>query len=124
MATISSHVLDAVIGSHAAGIRVQCFRRNSPTEAALVFDVHANEQGRISETVEIPTGNPSADYELVFYSRDYFLNKHLPDDGFQIMEVVVIRLSLPDPAEKYHIPMMLAPHSYSVWWSGAMPEAT
>jgi len=45
MATISSHVLDSVIGTHAAGIRVQCFRRDAGGANTLVFDQKANEQG-------------------------------------------------------------------------------
>jgi len=53
MVTISSHVLDAVIGTHAAGIRVQCFRRDALGTASLIFDQAADKQGRITQSVEI-----------------------------------------------------------------------
>lgn len=124
MATISSHVLDSVIGSHAAGIQVQCYRRSASGEATLLFDKSANEQGRVSEAIDMPQSGDPADVELVFHSRQYFETQSLPDDGYQIMNVVVVRLSLPDPHANYHVPVMLAPHSYSVWWSGATPDAT
>ena len=35
----------------------------------------------------------------------------------QILKEVVIRFAMPDPTGSYHIPLMLAPNSYSVWWS-------
>ena len=122
MATISSHVLDSVIGTHASGIRVQCYQRNDDGGSRLVFDIVANSQGRISEDVAIDATEACGDYDMVFHSADYYKSKHLPDDGFQILKKIVVRLALPDPDEKYHLPIMLSPHSYSVWWSGKPPE--
>ena len=122
MATISSHVLDSVVGTHAAGIRVECYRLESTGTTTLVFDKKANEQGRISESVEIPQGRHAAEFELVFHSKAYFEGQTLLEDKYQIMNSVVVRLSLPDPNDNYHIPIMLAPHSYSVWWSGMKPD--
>ena len=124
MATISSHVLDSVIGSHAAGIRVQCYKRSSSGEATLLFDKQANEQGRVSESIAMAQDCDPVEVELVFHSRQYFATQPLPDDGYQILDVVVVRLSLPEPDDNYHVPIMLAPHSYSVWWSGATPDAS
>ena len=118
MATVSSHVLDSVIGTHASGIRVACYRRNSDGPTTPVFDVIATEEGRISETVSAQTGE---EYELVFHSADYYRTMQLPDDGYQVLKTIVIRIEMPDPQAKYHLPVMLSPHSYSVWWSGKPP---
>ena len=54
MAIISSHVLDSVIGDHAAAIKIGCFRVNDTagTRTSL-FEVIANNEGRIAETVEV-----------------------------------------------------------------------
>ena len=30
----------------------------------------------------------------------------------------VFRLRLPDPDARYHVPVIVSPHGYSVWWSG------
>ncbi len=119
MATISSHVLDSVIGTHASGIRVQCFRCLSSGKRQLVFDVIACAEGRISETVDLAEAERREDIELVFHTSDYYAAMTLPDDGYQIMPVVVVRLTLPNPDVGCHIPVMLSPHSYSIWWSGS-----
>ncbi|MDB4224273.1 hydroxyisourate hydrolase [Granulosicoccus sp.] len=121
MATISSHVLDSVVGGHAAGIRVECLKRLATGEQTQVFDVFASEQGRISEVVEISSSAKDEQYELVFHSKSYFSQKSANTESAQILECVVIRLSLVDPNGSYHVPIMLAPHSYSVWWSGFEP---
>lgn len=119
MATLSSHVLDSVAGSHASGIRVQCYQLHVNGSRSVVFDVQAGSDGRIAEAVQAPSAPDAMDVELVFHSSDYFASQQIPDDGYQIMNTVVIRLSLPDPDATYHVPMMLAPHSYSIWWSNA-----
>jgi len=123
MAIISSHVLDSVIGTHASGIRVQCIRRTSNGQSEVVFNVVASDEGRISETVAVESDSTVQEYELVFHSADYYKKMQLPDDGYQVVSVIVVRLNLPDPDQKYHLPVMLSPHSYSVWWSGKPPAA-
>ncbi len=117
MATISSHVLDSILGTHAAGIRVQCFHRRSDGALSLEFDVTADEQGRISETINVPADALPFECEMVFHSTSYFEQFTLPEIGEQVVETVVIRLTLRETDKNYHVPMMLSPHSYSVWWS-------
>ena len=119
MATLSSHVLDSVTGSHASGIRVRCHQLHDSGSRSEIFDVKAGIDGRIAETFRAESAAEGYEYELVFYSKDYYMSQQQPDDGYQIMNTVVVRLSLPDPDTAYHVPLMLAPHSYSVWWSGA-----
>ncbi len=115
MATISSHVLDSVIGDHAGGLRIQCYQINSPTDRNLLFDVVASGEGRIAEEIKVAD---SSSVELVFQSAEYFSSRGMSEQGIQIMPEVVVRLALPDSSAKYHIPVMLSPHSYSIWWSG------
>jgi len=120
MATVSSHILDSVVGDHARGIRVQLFRLSESADKEPVFDTHADQDGRIAEEVNV---DRSSEYELVFHSAAYFARRAdycnpLPADGRQIIRVVVVRLTLPDAATKYHLPLVLSPHSYTIWWSG------
>jgi len=120
MANISSHVLDSVIGNHASGIRIQCFARSANGDSTLLFDKFADEQGRIAESVE--PQHTSEQLELVFHSKAYFADRALPVDGYQIMKCITLRLDLPDGQGNYHLPIMLSPHSYSVWHSGAASD--
>lgn len=118
MISVSSHVLDSVIGTHASGIRVECHRLLKDKPSQLVFNKVATEEGRISETFDAVNWGEKPEVELVFYSANYYHALNLPDDGYQILEKVVVRIALPDPDGKYHLPVMLSPHSYSIWWSG------
>lgn len=116
MAIISSHVLDSVIGDHARGIAVECVRVSDRTS---LFSVFAGDDGRISENVDI---HPNTEVELLFNTARYFAGRNpLPADGGQILNAVVVRLQLPDANRKYHLPVVLSPHSYTLWWSGVDP---
>jgi 5-hydroxyisourate hydrolase len=75
MATVSSHTLSSVDGTHAGGIGVALHRLDPSGARVTLFETATDEGGRLSETVAL------------------------------------------DPDARYHIPLMLAPNSYSVWWS-------
>ena len=71
MATVSTHLLDSVNGTHAAGVRSQLFRVEGDAGRQLLFDVETDAEGRIAESVEL-AGDAGAEFELVFHVRDYF----------------------------------------------------
>ncbi len=116
MTTISSHVLDSTIGDHAKWIRIECIKISADGMRHPLFNAIADDQGRITETVEV-NEHEEAKYEMIFYSAEYFAGKpaNIPTD--QIMPEVVVRFLIPNPSKNIHIPIMLAPHQYSIWWS-------
>ncbi len=107
MATISSHILNSVTGKSAVGIRVELIRIVSDNERHTVFDILSDKEGRISETVDAQ----DSEYELIFHVDDYFSVDHSP------VSKAAIRFNMRDNEKRYHMPMMLAPHSHSLWWS-------
>jgi 5-hydroxyisourate hydrolase len=111
MATVSSHILDSVSGKSAAGIRCQLFRIDDGAVRQPVFDVNADAEGRINETVAINEGNIGGEFELVMHAADYF------DAADSVVPCVVLRLVIDDANRRYHLPVMLSPNSYSTWWS-------
>lgn len=116
MATISSHVLNAVDGSHAAGVRVECFRLGDDGPAEPVFSVTSAEDGRIAATADVDGADEGRVYELVFHVGEYF-DRDGPAEEARIMPTIVLRLRMPDPDARYHVPVIASPHGYSVWWS-------
>ena len=116
MATVSSHILDSVSGKSAVGIRSQLFQLSVEGERRLVFDVNADREGRIAESIEIDDSNRGSEFELVFHGNDYFAAQSLAGDS--VVKTVVIRFVMDDDSRRYHLPVMLSPHSYSTWWSG------
>ena len=116
MAILSTHTLDSVSGNSAKNVRVQFFRMLGECEKELVFDIRANKEGRLSETFE-SGGAATENYELVFHSGDYLWQKNIQEEN-PVMDSVVIRLNVRDFERSYHIPLLIAPHNYTVWWSG------
>lgn len=110
MATVSSHILDSVSGKSAAGIRCQLFCLVGESRR-VVFDVPADAEGRISEAVAVDADDLGSEFELVMHAADYF------GATDAVVRCVVIRLVIDDDDRRYHMPVMLAPHSYSTWWS-------
>ena len=114
MATVSSHVLDSVIGDHAKGIRIACFALKGSGREQM-FDVIANEEGRIAEGVVFVSAETK--YELVFHTAAYFAAQPNMPEARQNIDEVVIRFTISEPDGRTHIPLMLSPHAYSIWWS-------
>ena len=117
MATISSHVLNAVNGTHAGGVWVECRRIGDDGRVEPVFSVKSGEDGRIACTADVDGTDEGRVYELVFHTGEYFDSEGLVQQA-RIMPESVFRLRLPDPDARYHVPVIVSPHGYSVWWSG------
>ncbi len=115
MATISSHILDSLLGDHAQHIRVACHHVQTDGQRMLLFDTRASAEGRIKQIVDLPA---EQEVELSVFSRDYFEARRDIQESGQIVSTVIVRLTLKSADDVHHIPIMLAPHSYSVWWSG------
>jgi len=115
MAVVSSHTLNGVDGTHAGGIAVSL--RNLTTDETL-FDTAMDEAGRLVCDIAKDRIDPTAKYELIFATKGYWQTRDLPRIGAQIIDEVVVRFSMPDATARYHIPVILSPNSYSIWWSG------
>ncbi|MDH5354357.1 MAG: hydroxyisourate hydrolase [Gammaproteobacteria bacterium] len=107
MATVSSHILDSVTGKSAVGIRVQLKHLTSDSGIKTLFDIVSDKEGRIVEEVDVRDG----EYELIFHLAEYF-----SVDSASV-KTAVMRFSMTDNENRYHLPLMASPHSYSVWWS-------
>lgn len=117
MAVVTTHTLNSVDGTHAAGIGVTLLCIGPAGQRNIVFERETDAGGRLSQAVDVASGGVSCEYELVFRTGAYFDKQALPAPGRQILKEIVIRFGMPDPTASYHIPLMLAPNSYSVWWS-------
>ena len=114
MAVVTSHTLNGTDGTHAGGIAVTL--ANCATGEVL-FATETDPGGRLSQEILPERIEPDARYELVFATGLYWAARGIPREGVQIMDEVVLRFSMPDPEGRYHMPVILSPNSYSVWWS-------
>ncbi len=117
MATLSTHTLNSVDGTHAAHVGVSLFRITPDGTRSTVFEAATDAGGRLTQRIAREEVDSTADYELVFQTGAYFAKRALPLTGLRIQKEVVIRFCMPDPEAAYHMPLVMAPNGYSVWLS-------
>jgi 5-hydroxyisourate hydrolase len=111
---VTTHVLDAGRGVPAAGMRIELFRIEGE-DRRLVRSVVTNADGRTDGPV-IPKGEMAIGiYELLFHAGDYLDAAGAPGESPRFLDRVPIRFGIADEAEHYHVPLLLAPYSYSTY---------
>ena len=115
MATVSSHLLNAITGEHAGNVKITLSNLDS-NMSNLVLETNTDEGGRLSENVEIELYR-SYEFEMVISIENYFKKKNPDKWKNRIISDIVIRFKMEDDNKKYHIPLIISPNGYSVWWS-------
>ena len=115
MATISTHTLNSVDGTHADCLTLRVLRIGADGKRTLILAGETDAGGRFVHDLTGDEIDTNAEYELELDVADYFQRKGIADAQDRALNVAVIRFRMPDVQGKYHMPFMLAPHSYSVW---------
>ena len=110
MATLSSHLLNSVDGTHACGVKVIINQINSSGEKVIFFESETDNGGRILKDFDLSKDDCNCDYEMVCKTADYFSEK-------KIVSEIIIKFRMEDPNKKYHLPIIISPNGYSIWWS-------
>tara|TARA_Y100000768_G_scaffold25955_1_gene17514 strand:- start:63 stop:398 length:336 start_codon:yes stop_codon:yes gene_type:complete len=110
MATLSSHLLNSANGSHANGIKILINQITPSGDKKLFFETKTDESGRILKDFELSNEDCACDYEMVCKTGDYFLEKNMVTE-------ITIKFKMEDPKKKYHLPIIISPNGYSIWWS-------
>ena len=110
MAIFSSHLLDATNGSHAENIDVIIYQIKENGDKEIFFESKSDDGGRIHKEFDLSDDDTKCEYEMICKTGDYFSEK-------KIISEVVIKFRMTDPNKKYHIPIIISPNGYSIWWS-------
>jgi 5-hydroxyisourate hydrolase len=110
VSAITTHVLDTSQGRPAAGVPVSL-----EVEVAggweLVGKGTTNKDGRIPDLVPEEVMLDAGVYRLIFDTARYFSAHKI--EGFYPQVTIVFKLS--DPAQHYHVPLLLSPFGYSTY---------
>jgi 5-hydroxyisourate hydrolase len=115
MGHLSTHVLDTMHGSPAAGMRGKLLRMQEGGEQTLAsFELNADGRcpgGALLDAAAMAAGR----YRLVFSVAAYFRQRgvRLPDPPF--LDEVQLDFGIADAAGNYHVPLLVSPWSYSTY---------
>ena len=110
MTKLTTHALDTYSGKPAKDMKVDVYFISEKREK--IKSIVLNSDGRSNEVLiePIKTGN----YELVFHVGEYFKKiAKLQNPNF--LNEVSIKFGISNPKEKYHVPLLVSPWSYSTY---------
>ncbi|AIQ51219.1 hydroxyisourate hydrolase [Paenibacillus sp. FSL R7-0331] len=120
---LTTHVLDLVRGVPAAGMTLQ-LRKLDGGAGELLREAVTNSDGRLDAPLLAGGELEAGSYELLFWAGDYFRRAAQAADGAGgtaaepdefFLEQIPIRFTITNPAEHYHVPLLVAPGGYSTY---------
>ena len=114
MAGLTTHVLDIAHGCPAAGIRVELFRICG-TSQEPVGEAVTNADGRTDTPMLTPEETRVGTYELRFHVGAYFAGSGLAHETAPFLDLIPIRFAIADTERHYHVPLLVAPWSYTTY---------
>ena len=114
MGKLSTHVLDTMHGRPAARVLCELFRLDDG-QRTLLRSLHTNDDGRCSEALLAGAALQAGVYELVFHIGDYFASQGVALPSPHFIDVVPLRFGIANPAENYHVPLVVTPWTYSTY---------
>ncbi|UOD27358.1 hydroxyisourate hydrolase [Massilia violaceinigra] len=114
MGKLSTHVLDTTQGKPGIGVVVELYAV-TPGGRTLIKTVTTNRDGRVDTPLLEGDAMRAGRYELVFAAGDYFAAQGvtLPEPRF--IDRVTLAFGIADPAQNYHVPLVVTPWSYSTY---------
>ena len=110
MSKLTTHALDTYSGKPAKGMKVDVYFISDKKQK--IKSIVLNNDGRPDEVLieVLKIGN----YELVFHVGEYF-KKIIVLHNPSFLNEVPIKFGISNPKEKYHVPLLVSPWSYSTY---------
>lgn len=114
MGKLTTHVLDTMHGSPAAGMSVTLYSVEGG-EMVRLQSLRLNQDGRADAPLLEGADLVSGRYRLVFGVAGYFKTRGvaLPEPAF--LDEVPLDFGIADPSAHYHVPLLTSPWSYSTY---------
>jgi 5-hydroxyisourate hydrolase len=116
MSGVTTHVLDTASGRPAAGVPVTLERRRpGETQAAAAWEpvgtASTDADGRSGPLLPAGTALAEGAWRLTFDTGAYFRSAGIT--GFYPQVTIVFEVQ--DPAQHYHVPLLLSPYGYATY---------
>ncbi len=111
MSGVSTHVLDTSLGRPAAGVSVALESEERQGNWKLLGTGSTNADGRIVQLLPAGAKLAEGNYRLTFETAAYFQSRN----ALAFYPRVTVIFTVRDPAQHYHIPLLLSPYAYSTY---------
>jgi 5-hydroxyisourate hydrolase len=117
MGQLTTHVLDISAGLPAGGVRIELHARQ-PEGLRLLTTMATGADGRLPSPLLSGAQFTAGSYLLKFHTAEYFRSRgvKLPEPAF--IEHASIEIGIAAADQHYHVPLLIAPWSYSVYRGG------
>ena len=114
MGKLSTHVLDITSGKPAAGVVIE-LHAIEPAGRRLLCSVVTNSDGRCDAPLLSGDELLAGSYELVFGAGAYFEAQGVVVPLPRFVDRVTLAFGIANPAENYHVPLLVSPWAYSTY---------
>ena len=111
MSAITTHVLDTSRGRPASGVPVRLELETADGSWKQIGKGTTDADGRAKDLLPVGFGLHGGIYRLIFDTETYFAAQNI--EGFY-REVTIV-FTVRDPAQHYHVPLLLSPFGYSTY---------
>lgn len=112
MAQITTHILNALDGTHASSVEVKL-----SVHGTEIFSGMTDEGGRLKFCIDISIYESTDEFSLSFGIGRLFNAKSQNKSGVRI-NYSTLSFQMPEKDGQYHIPVIMSPNGCSFWWSG------
>ncbi|MDB5822472.1 MAG: 5-hydroxyisourate hydrolase [Herminiimonas sp.] len=114
MGKISTHVLDIALGKPGAGVAIELYRVDGAHRKLIKRDT-TNEDGRCNHPLLEGGELEQGSYEIIFAAGDYFAAQGVALPAPRFLDRISIAFGVADPAQNYHVPLLVSPFAYSTY---------
>ncbi|MGB6054152.1 MAG: hydroxyisourate hydrolase [Burkholderiaceae bacterium] len=114
MGKLSTHVLDIGRGRPAAGVAIELYAVDGSARL-LLKRATTNADGRCDAPLLDGEAMRAGRYELVFAAGDYFAAEGVDLPSPRFIDRVTLAFGIADPAQNYHVPLVVSPWAYSTY---------
>jgi 5-hydroxyisourate hydrolase len=117
MGQLTTHVLDISAGLPAAGMRIDLLELTASAPKFLTSTT-TGKDGRCPAPLLAGVEFRAGRYALTYYLAEYFLQRGIELPSPPFFHEALIQIGIAHPEQHYHVPLLVAPWSYSVYRGG------
>ena len=111
MSGITTHVLDLALGQPARGVSVRLEQHSATKGWVVLAEKRTDADGRVRDLLAAESKPATGRYRISFGTGEYFSGR----GQACFHPEVTVAFEIDDPAQHYHVPLLVSPYGYSTY---------